>query len=203
MAASANLFDIQKMTCHLAFMAFVCTLTIGCSDTAVDDKAAAPIVPVSRFNLQTDVLDFSTRMTEQDTLTIHADLSACLSWHEETNLLTKKDGQVFISGSVHGEYVEDPDKELERTHYDYLSADTLNFENLFRSMQAKGPEDGRTNAPVFTIIHKQDTVNYYSDDLMDLLHSIDHYIQIKRRLYPEVKVYQPVRVPLEAAAEYN
>jgi hypothetical protein len=188
------------MSRHLALMALAFTLTTGCSNTSVDEEATASIESVSGFILQTDVLDFSSRMTEQDTLTIHADLSACLSWHEETNLLIKKDGQVFIRGSVHGEYIEEPDKELERTHYDYLSADTLNFENLFRSMQAKGPEDGRTNAPVFTIIHKQDTVNYFSVDLMDLLHNIDHYIQIKRRLYPEAKVYQLVRVPLEAAA---
>ena len=183
------------MTRKLAITTLILTLTIGCNDTAVEDKTTDTIAIASDFDLQTDLLDFSTKMTDLDTLTIFANLSACLSWQEEINKLTKKDGQVFISGSIVGDYIDDQDKELEQVKYNYLPTDTLNFETLFRYMQDKGTEDRQINSQVFTVVYNQDTVKYFSDGLTDPLHNIDYYIQIKRRLYPEAEVYKPVLVP--------
>jgi len=72
-----------------------------------------------------------------------------------------------------------------------LSEDTLNFEDLFRSMQKRMVTIGEYEIPLFRIICRKGTVDYYSDDLIHRLHCLDYYRKIKERIYPDAEIYQP------------
>ncbi|PSK83755.1 hypothetical protein [Prolixibacter denitrificans] len=163
-------------------------LILGFNSIINDEKSAA-------FDLRKDLTHFSYSMNESDSMIIVANLSACSSrWHE-TNILTKKNNQILISTSAKGDFVEDDEKQLKSTFYHFAQNDSLNFENLFSYMEKKNVQGKKTKSNVFTIIFKQDTVTFYSYGLNDHLNNINYYIKIKRRIYPSVKMYQPLEIP--------
>ncbi|WP_346854868.1 hypothetical protein [uncultured Draconibacterium sp.] len=147
----------------------------------------------TKFDLNKEILDFSAKIVNGDTLIILADLSACTSWWIEKNTLIKNEDIITISTHAQGEFVDQT--KLDKVEYNCTENDSLNFENLFQFMTNKGTNDRGTNSNVITVIYKQDTIRYFSDGLNDHLKNIGYYILIKRRIFPDVEMYQPVETP--------
>lgn len=147
----------------------------------------------STFNLQNDISSFSSKLEDGDSLVILADLSACTSWWIEKNTLIKNGTKIMIKTQAKGEFIDQT--ELDGVQYYYNKVDSLNFENLFQFMDDKATKDRKINSNVFTVIYHQDTLKYYSDGLNDHLENIGYYLLVKRRIYPDVEIYQPVKVP--------
>ena len=158
---------------------------LGCTN-GIQNKEAT-------FDIKTDLSNFSSKLENGDSLVILADLSACTSWWQEKNTLIKRDNKLMISTHAKGEFVDF--EKLGEIRYVHLENDSLNFENLFQFMTEKSTDDRRINSNIFTVIYQQDTIKYYSDGLSDHLENIGYYRLIKRRIYPDVEMYQPVEIP--------
>jgi hypothetical protein len=179
---------------HKPIATFLVVMMIGCSDPVFEDSAIAAEVPTSTFNLKEDLFSFSSEMTEFDTVYLLASLSVCTTWGSESNVLTKGANDVFVKTFAEGEFVDSEEHELEMVKYDILEMDTLSFENFFQYLTAHDSKD-KEYPPVFTVIHKDDTLKFYSEGLVDRLIKIDYYLQVKRRIYPDVAMYQPELLP--------
>lgn len=170
-------------------------LTIGCMDLGVKDRPTDPNVPTSNFDLRNDLFTFSRDLEAFDTLQIVADLSVCTTWGHELNILTKDENEVFIKSFAEGEFLDKEEQEMAKVEYSVPESDTLSFESFFEYLRANDPKERKDSYALFSIICKNDTINFYSEGLIDRLQKIDYYRQIKRRIYPDIPMYQPVVVP--------
>lgn len=153
----------------------------------------------SGFNLSNDITEFSRKMENGDTLIIYTRIGACTQQHDETNIITKTNNNIYISSS----FFESGDAgdsigELETKKYIYNSNDSLSFENLFKYMKKKGTQNRQTNSEIFTIIYNNQKASFFSDGLNDHILSAVYYLKIMNRIYPEEKKYQPLIVPSES-----
>lgn len=139
----------------------------------------------SAFDLKRDVFNFTSKLSEGDTLEFIADLSSGTSWHTERNIIYKLGGQIMLRSWNEGEFVTNQDAELLPVVYS-LQTDTLNFEDLFIRLHQRSSLGNRRR---FTLIYDDDTIHYSSSGLGESLRMIAYYSQIKHRLYPESELY--------------
>ena len=158
-------------------------LTVSCSNPTNKQE--------HRFDLKKDLYDFSTRMNESDTLIIRANLSLCISQRHEKNIIFKKNKELFITTIIDETYLDEKDRELGTIKYQYIKTDSLNFENLFHFLENKrATKSSGFNRPTFTVVYKQDSIEFYSDKMKDFIEDTKYYREIQIRRYPEAKAYQ-------------
>jgi hypothetical protein len=183
----------------IATLLLVIMLTVGCNS----DKPTHDILLTSKFNLQTDLFDFATKMQDGDTLIIFANLSGCHMRRYEENTLIKKDNKIWIKTLVDLYVIEDEKFEFGPVNYNLKATDNLSFEKLFSYLDAI-KTNSNENKPIYFIIkYKNDVVKYYSEGI-DGAHFIPyrHYIQIMDKLYPNIEIYDPLE-PLEIIDTQN
>ncbi len=151
----------------------------------------------SKFNLIKDIFEFSDKMENHDTLIIDANLSVCESEIFEKNVLIKENNKILIKTYRFEQNYQPEDDTLifETTLYSYSNNDSLNFENLFEYMSKTERENKDINNIIFTISFKSDTIQYFSNGINDIIESTMYYNLIKRRIYPNIKVYLPIVKP--------
>lgn len=171
-------------------------LTIGCKNQSNNQDKSAIETTEKEFKLEKDIFSFSKKMNQSDTLVVFANLSACLSKRYEKNILIKTNNELFLTTYVEGDYIDTIEKELETVKYKLQETDSLSFESFFRHLESKHARNKPeySTRPSLKIIYKQDSIEYFSDGLNDHLANIRYYILIKMRLYPNAKVYQPVKL---------
>lgn len=168
-------------------------ILFGCGTES--EKEVTEAIEVSNFNLESDYLNFKEKMEDGDTLRVFADLSICTSWHVEENLFVKHNGKVYLQSENEGEFVDSLEMSLPQVEYAKCISDTLAFEAFFKYLGEERKFGDEEHHGQITISYKGDTIRYRSHDLIDAMRTVDYYIQIKRCLFPEVELYQPVEVP--------
>jgi hypothetical protein len=136
-------------------------------------------------------------LEEGDSLRVLANLSICDSWLIEENLFIKREGKVFLSSTNEGEFVDSAEMKLSEVEYIKCESDTLTFEYLFSKLGDERRERTGNSLSMFSLSIRTDTVRFYSLGLKDAMRMVDHYTQIKRCLYPNIELYQPVEIPLQ------
>ncbi len=157
-------------------------LSIGCKDEPTTK------INNSKFNLHSDFLEFSKKMENQDTITILADLSACMSQCHYTINIYKNNNQIYVKANSVTINLEEQRRQFEPIQYVYSSEDSLNFENLFSYLIRKGTKDRRINSNILKLIYKNEMINFYSDGLSDHLENIRYFDKIIRKLYPKAEI---------------
>jgi hypothetical protein len=150
----------------------------------------------STFNLTEDYLNFTTNMNDGDTLFMFADLSACMSTWIESSYLYKKNGKIYTGGKIISHSHFKTPINLNEIEYPTQQNDSLCFEKLFRVLLLENTNSN--SSPMLTISYKNDTVKFYTTDLINHLERIHYYVKIKEKLYPEIEMYQPVTIPTES-----
>lgn len=145
-----------------------------------------------KFNLNRDLLEFSSRINEGDTLHIYSNLSICRSLHLEHDIFTKENQQTyittFISKNRYG--MENYKEKLPKIKYHINNTDSLNYEHLLKNLTHKKATSKNSNTHFLRIIYKKDTIDFYSKGLGEQIPNSDYLLQIKGKLYPKIKVYQ-------------
>ena len=166
-------------------------LILGCSE-----KNAKKInESISSFDLKKDIYNFSEKMENGDTLILNAELSVCTSESHDSNLIFKLNDSVFIQSLIEEMSPRKLTITLKKTQYKFLNNDTLNFENLFTSLKDNRTQPKYHKHYTFEIIHKMDTVKFYSENLIKILKHLEYYYRIKERIYPNETYFKPVKVP--------
>ncbi|NBG67407.1 hypothetical protein [Acidiluteibacter ferrifornacis] len=145
-------------------------------------------------------------MQENDTVYLLANVSACMVWQVEMNHLFKKNDTIYVETYLNGDFIDSSNSYLAKVPYVITLTDSLNFENLFTYLDLKNINDEKINSNVITVIHNLDTVKYYSNGLGDHLYNIEYYNSIKRRIYPNASIYQPIELiqpPIPDSANNN
>lgn len=169
-------------------------LFIGCSEKR--ERKVNGLI--SSFDLEKDIYNFSEKMNNGDTLILKARLGVCTSNCHEHNLIYKINDKIYIQSVIEDiDYGEDKSKILERTPYEYKRNDSLNFENLFSKQKNNRIKPKDNGDYTFVVINKTDTIVYRGENLIVTLGLIKHYSLIKERIYPNEKIFQPVRVPVD------
>ncbi|MCB0539282.1 MAG: hypothetical protein KDE33_17330 [Bacteroidetes bacterium] len=150
------------------------------------------------LDLAADLFRFSSRMTESDTLEVFVNTTSCEAFGYENNIITKHQDQVYIKTYVSWPWLEQGEIELDQVIYLYDPDDSLNLEDFFLYLDSIGSPKERNNWCFVQVSYGQDSICYYSEDLSDIHLKMNYYRQIKMRLYPEEKIYQPkVVIPVK------
>ncbi len=144
------------------------------------------------FELETDLIEFSDKMNEGDTLHIFSNLSVCRSFHFEHDIFTKEGNQIYIKTSAKGYLIEDWEVELPKTKYSKTESDSLNYEELLKYVSRNETKNKSINTRFLRVIYKKDTICFYSEGLGEQVPNSDYLRRIKRRINPEAKIYEPM-----------
>lgn len=120
------------------------------------------------------------------------DKSVCISRTVDRSVVTSKGNRIFIQTEISGDYLDK--KVLHKTEYKTWQ-DSLNIEDFLINMDHYGTKARENSNPFITVIHKDDTVQYFSLSLTKKLADAQYYNSIMRRIYPNEKKYQPVKPP--------
>lgn len=146
----------------------------------------------SKFDLQNDVYDFSSKMENDDTLFIDIDLTVCLSdGNSERLTFIRKDDKIYLSSSI-DDRDSDEKYKLKQVEYKFNKNDSLNFENLLLSAK-KNSVIRDENLYFIKVSYKKQAVCYSSKGLYVKIMGGHHFGLIMRRLYPDEKRYQPIK----------
>ena len=145
------------------------------------------------INLNKDLFHFSSKMNNNDTIVLNVNLSNC-EWEEyETNYIIKKNNKISLK--ITNENYYDGKKDFKSVKYEYSNLDSLNFEDFFLYLAKKNVIKDRNH--FISIIHKLDTLYFYSKSLNDLLDNLGYYRLITIKYYPDEERYKIPEPPKE------
>lgn len=145
--------------------------------------------PKSDFNLKTDLTDFKKKMTELDTIKVFFDHSVCTYEGFERIEITKKSDSI----KVRTEFKELTFNEDQNPNWNLVyekkipETDTIWQFGKFIKRNAKRETSDNENRGILIIENKKDTIQFYTDGLVDLNHFLEDYYLTMRKLYPENK----------------
>ena len=154
-----------------------------------------PQVPTSQFNIAKDFAHFSSKMENNDTLTIRVTMAMC-GWHESDLLeITKSNDTIFLQ-IKEKRVLKDPPMHFERVVYT-LENDTLNLEKMLQDFDPNYQSE--TSTAFFTInpAKKENRVKLRTKGLGNTGFCIKQYHSIIAKLYPkEMEAYTKKYVPI-------
>jgi hypothetical protein len=145
----------------------------------------------SDFELKSDLLIFTTKMTQNDTIKIFVNASGCLSECYLEHIITKKNDSIFIQTEIEFVRIDKGVKSLPKTLVENIPGDSLNFESFFTYLNKKKESSYSTGSLILSVIVKNDKINFYSSDFVDRLQSLSYYEMIMRRIYPNEEFFKP------------
>jgi len=163
-----------------------------CFSSCINKKTTKSVAKISHFNLNKNLIDFSKKMENEDTLIIKVDLSACMGRQYEKNVIIKRNDSLFIEVDIKQEpYYEFHITELKPKNYTFHKSDSLNFENLFMYLKNGNYkyERNQYSKPTFEITYKKDTVYFDTKGLINLFEIGEYYKNIQNRIYPKYRIY--------------
>jgi len=143
----------------------------------------------SDFDLKIDLINFKNKMTELDTLKIFFDHSVCTYEGYERIEITKQSDSI----KVRTEFKELTFSENKKPEWNLVyekkipETDTIWQFGKFIERNAKRKTSDKENRGILIIENKKDTVQFYTDGLVDLNHFLEDYYLTMRKIYPENK----------------
>ncbi len=147
----------------------------------------------NQLDLKKDIWNFSNRMSDYDTIIVNADLCICTGERFEKDIITKRNDTVFVQVLIDDDI--DGKVDYGKRIYKYDINDTLNFENLYSSLQNHLIPNHQKSL-IFQIIYNGvDTLNFYTYGLMDKLRVAGYLAQVKDKIYFDKDYYKPIPIP--------
>ncbi len=145
--------------------------------------------PKSDFNLKTDLTDFKRKMTELDTIKIFFDHSVCTYEGYERIEITKKSDSIKVRTQFKELGINEKQKPSWNLVYEKKipETDTIWQFGKFIERNAKRKTSDNKNRGILIIKNKKDTIEFYTDGLVDLNHFLEDYYLTMRKIYPENK----------------
>ena len=145
--------------------------------------------PKSDFNLKTDLTDFKKKMTELDTIKVFFDHSVCTYEGYERIEITKKSDSI----KVRTEFKELTFNEKQNPDWNLVyekkisETDTVwQFEKFIERNSNRKTSDKKKRG-ILIVQNKKDTIQFFTNGLVDLNHFLEDYYLTMRKIYPENK----------------
>jgi PBP1b-binding outer membrane lipoprotein LpoB len=145
--------------------------------------------PKSDFNLKTDLTDFKKKMTELDTIKVFFDHSVCTYEGYERIEITKKSDSI----KVRTEFKELTFNENQNPNWNFVyekkisETDTVwQFDKFIERNSNRKTSDEKKRG-ILIVENKKDTIQFFTNGLVDLNHFLEDYYLTMRKIYPENK----------------
>ena len=145
--------------------------------------------PKSDFNLKTDLTDFKKKMTELDTIKVFFDHSVCTYEGYERIEITKKSDSI----KVRTEFKELTFNEKQNPDWNlvYEKKNTQIYNGWqcekFIERNSNRKTSDKKKRGILIVQNKKDTIQFFTNGLVDLNHFLEDYYLTMRKIYPENK----------------
>ena len=143
----------------------------------------------SDFNLKTDLTDFKKKMTELDTIKVFFDHSVCTYEGYERIEITK----ISDSIKVRTEFKELTFNENQNLNWNLVyekkisETDTVWQFGKFIERNSNRKNSDEKKRGILIVENKKDTIQFFTNGLVDLNHFLGDYYLTMRKIYPENK----------------
>jgi PBP1b-binding outer membrane lipoprotein LpoB len=146
-------------------------------------------LPKSDFNLKTDLTDFKKKMTDLDTIKVFFDHSVCTYEGYERIEITKQSDSIKVRTEFKElTFSENKNPEWNLVYEKKISeTDTIWQFEKFIERNANRKTSDKENRGILIIENKKDTIQFYTDGLVDLNHFLEDYYLTMKKIYPENK----------------
>jgi len=164
----------------------ILTLILASCKKEIKSKAE---FPKSDFNLKTDLTDFKKKMTDLDTIKVFFNHSVCTYEGYEKIEITKQSDSIKVRTEFKElTFSENKNPEWNLVYEKKISeTDTIWQFGKFIERNANRKTSDNEIRGILLIENKKDTIQFYTDGLVDLNHFLEDYYLTMRKLYPENK----------------
>jgi len=148
-------------------------------------------IPKSSFNLESDFLEFRTKMNESDTIKIWFDHSVCTFQGYERIKISKKSDSIIVSSEFKDESFDDTlEWKLMYSKSIHLNDINWKFENFIkRNLNRINKNTSENDRLTLQIINKDDKIEFFTNGLVDYNRFLKDYINTMRDLLPTKKYF--------------
>jgi len=152
----------------------------------------------SDFDLETDLMEFKKRMTDLDTIKLFFNHSVCTYQGYEKIEITKQSDSIKVRIEFKElNFSKDDSPEWKLVYEKTISEnDTIWPFGKFIERNTNRKTSKKKKHATLIIENKKDTIQFYTDGLVDLNHFLEDYYLTMRKIYPENKNgiygYEPI-----------
>lgn len=155
---------------------------LSCKETPKEQTE----VLTSDFDLKSDLADFKQKMTQLDTLTVLFDHSVCTYQGYERIKITKESDSIKVRSEFRESSFKKPKWDLVYEKRISPSDTTWEFGQFIERNAKRQTSDKKTRG-ILIIANKRDTIQFFTDGLVDLNQFLGDYYVTMRKIHPENK----------------
>ncbi|NJW52221.1 hypothetical protein [Salinimicrobium oceani] len=167
-----------------------CVFLIICLFTSCKTVKNAPDPYKSDLYLSENLTDFTSRMTDKDTVLIFAELN--MEWwiRRDEIKVTKKDDQIRLDTTIKEDSTFEMKYEMRTKKLPQTVIQNVEeFENHFENKIAR-TRDTSVRQYIYKIISPNDTLTFYTNGLSDKGRAVNEYYKFMKQYYPEEKEFE-------------
>jgi len=178
---------VPKLKFSLIFL--VSVLLTNCKSEKKTDEY------ISELNLTENISDFTSRMTEKDTIRIIANLTMEYWVRIDELVLTKKNNQLILKTTVKEDTTYELKYQMRKNTLAELNIENPNneFEQHFLTNFRRTKIDSN-GGWIYKIINQKDTLKFQTVGLGDKGGCVKEYFEFMDNYYPNEKEFKPFKV---------
>ena len=160
---------------------------------------------VSEINLPENILDFTSRMTEKDTVRITANLTMEYWVRIDELILTKKNNELILQTTIKEDTTFERKFQMRKNTLAELNLkNTENeFERHFLTNFRRTKIDSNGDNWIYRIINQKDTLKFHTVGLGDKGGCVREYFEFMNSYFPNEKEFKPIEVIEESEDQKN
>ncbi|GAL82758.1 hypothetical protein JCM19274_2481 [Algibacter lectus] len=150
---------------------------------------------ISELNLTENIADFTSRMTEKDTVRITANLTMEYWVRIDELILTKKNNELVLQTTVKEDTTYELKYQMRKNTLAELNIENSNyeFEQHFLT-NFKRTEIESNGGWIYRIINQKDTLKFHTVGLGDKGGCVKEYFDFMDNYYPNEKEFIPIKI---------
>ncbi|MDT0622022.1 hypothetical protein [Croceitalea vernalis] len=157
-------------------------LVVSCQEKPIKEMA----VPTPSFDLKSDLSDFKQKMTVLDTLTVLFDHSVCTYQGYERIKITKGSNSIKVRSEFKESSFKNPEWDLVYEKRISPNDTTWQFGQFLERNSKRRTSDKKTRG-ILIVVNRNDTLQFFTDGLVDLNGFLEDYYVTMRKIHPENK----------------
>jgi hypothetical protein len=151
---------------------------------------------ISEINLPENISDFTSRMTEKDTVHITANLTMEYWVRIDELILTKKNNELILQTTIKEDTTFERKFQMRKNTLAELNLKNSNneFEQHFLTNFRRTKIDPNGDNWIYRIINQNDTLKFYTVGLGDKGGCVRKYYEFMDNYYPNEKEFKPIEV---------
>jgi hypothetical protein len=153
---------------------------------------------ISELNLSENISNFTSQMTEKDTVRITANLTMEYWVRIDELILTKNKNNLILQTTVKEDTTYERKYQMRKNTLTELNIENLNneFEQHFQGKIKRTKSNSNENW-IYRIINQKDTLKFYTAGLGDKGGCVREYFEFMTNYYPDEKEFISIKVVKE------